>query len=146
MNTQVNTEHGSDLPPPYMPSDVVHCPEQRRHLPFRGRPRSIPSSMAQFKTPSIPDDTLRACVYLGETFSCPHILAYICGMVQSGRARFGGNARSWISVDNTIPCFSSHATLWFLVSLTLPVCFNEAHAHIFKAILTREFTSSPLSA
>ena len=73
MNSQVNT--GSGLPPPYIPFEVIHYPD---HRTYHSVGDHVASSARQRRLiPSVLDDTLRACAYLGETFSSPPILAYV---------------------------------------------------------------------
>lgn len=124
MNNQVHAGHSRDHPPLYIPSEAVHWPERHRRQ-FRGRPRSILSSTAQ--TYHI------ACVHLGQTFSCPHRLAYVLYFSPAEPAP-ETYATSLISVDNAIPFPSSHAALRLLAVLTLPVFFDEAHGHKYHDI------------
>ena len=120
---------------------MVHCPEHRHHLSFRGRSRSILTSTAQ--TPSILDETLRACVYLGETFPCLHRLAYVeCSSpaVRSG-AMPEHRLKSTTLYHTPLPTSLEVPPL-----ITLPVCFDEAHSRIFEHVQNWEFTSPTVSA
>ena len=141
LNNQVNAEDSSDLPPPYIPSEVVHCQEHRHHLPLRERPPSIFSSTVQNDRAYSMRAYSMTRPELVVTWVRLLLLPPTCECGTSGRARIADNTRTWNSVESALPCSSPHVTSRFLALLTGPVCFFKAHAHI-----PRELTFSPAAA